>query len=146
MRKEMQGDKLIIPIDSNLWSKFGSIDSLKAPPVDIVEQMPSFPCGLSALYTYIRSVIRYPSRERQLGIEGTVYLKFVVDRNGKVRYIRILKGPSQGLNEEALRCIKGMPRCTPGRQNGRRVSVYHTLPIEFLFDQQPLLATESLIS
>jgi len=132
-KTELQKD-LFFSIDSNIWNQIGSIDTLEAPPIDIAEVMPSFPGGLSALYSYIRSQIRYPSRERDLGIEGTVYLKFVVDRNGRVSNIRVLTGASQGLNEEAIRCIRQMPRWTPGRQNGRRVSVYFTLPIQFLLD------------
>ncbi len=132
--KERPAEDPLIALDSNLWSKPGSIDTLEAPPLDYAGQMPSFPGGLSALYAYIRSRIRYPSRERELGIEGTVYLKFVVGRNGQVSDVRVLKGPSLGLNEEAMRCIKGMPRWTPGRQNGRRVSVFYMLPIEFVLD------------
>lgn len=132
--KKEQRDELLIPLDSNIWNRIGSIDTLEALPIDIAEVMPTFPGGLSALYSYIRSQIRYPSRERELGIEGTVYLKFVVDRNGRVGNIRVLRGASRGLNEEAVRCIREMPRWTPGRQNGRRVSVYYTLPIQFLLD------------
>jgi len=132
--KERQADDPLIALDSNLWSNLGSLDTLEAPPLDYAGQMPSFPGGLTALYAYIRSKVRYPSRERELGIEGTVYLKFVVGRNGQVSDVRVLKGPSRGLNEEAMRCVKEMPRWSPGRQNGRRVSVYYMLPIEFVLD------------
>jgi TonB family protein len=120
--------------DSNIRNQIGPLDTLEAPPLDVAEVMPSFPGGLTALYAFIRSQIRYPPRERELGIEGTVYLKFVVDRTGRVSNIRVLRAASRGLNEEAIRCIRQMPRWTPGRQNGRRVSVYFTLPIQFLLD------------
>ena len=67
--------------DSNIRNQIGPLDTLEAPPLDVAEVMPSFPGGLTALYAFIRSQIRYPPRERELGIEGTVYLKFVIDRN-----------------------------------------------------------------
>jgi protein TonB len=68
---------------------------------------------------------------RDNGIEGTVYLKFVVDKNGKVSDVKVQRGIGAGCDEEAVRVVSTMPNWTPGRQNGAAVNVYFTLPVKF---------------
>jgi periplasmic protein TonB len=106
------------------------------PPVrpkdhDIVEIMPEFPGGTEALLKYIRDNTKYPEIAKANGIEGTVYVQFVVDTTGNLVNIGIGKGPHRCLNEEGLRVVKSMPVWKPGMQNGQRVRVKFVVPIKF---------------
>lgn len=97
----------------------------------VVEEMPQFPGGgEAALLAYLRSNIKYPPLARENGIEGTVYVTFVVDKDGKVKEPKLLRGVT-GLDEEALRVISKMPDWKPGKQNGRTVAVQYNLPVRF---------------
>lgn len=91
----------------------------------VVENMPQLKGGQSEL----NSCIKYPDRARRAGIEGRVTVQFIVNVNGEVENARILRGV-QGLNEEALRCVKQMS-FTPGRQRGKPVRVQYALPVNF---------------
>lgn len=98
----------------------------------IVEEMPQFPGGgEAALIKYLQSNIKYPAMARENGIEGIVYVTFVVDRDGKVKDAKILRGKGAGLDEEALRVVRSMPDWKPGKQNGRSVAVQYNLPVNF---------------
>jgi protein TonB len=97
----------------------------------VVEEMPSFPGGEEKLLQYVRSNIKYPSIARENGISGRVYVTFVVDKDGKINDVKLLRGIGGGCDEEALRVVKGMPDWKPGRQNGRSVSVQFNLPVNF---------------
>ncbi|MEO7176056.1 MAG: TonB family protein [Saprospiraceae bacterium] len=96
-----------------------------------VEQRPEFPDGEAALLRYLSQHIKYPTLAREINIEGTVVIQFVIDENGNVTSPMVVKGIGGGCNEEALRVIKTMPRWKPGRQQGRDVKVRFTLPIRF---------------
>lgn len=99
----------------------------------LVEQMPEFPGGFEALSKYIQQNVRYPEFERSNGIEGVVYVSFVINAHGFVKEIETLKGVKggQGLVAEAKRVIESMPRWQPGRNNGHPVNVRMNLPIAF---------------
>jgi periplasmic protein TonB len=107
-------------------------EEYEAPYVS-VEQMPVFPGGESAMFKYLGDNIVYPKSAKKLGITGTVYVYFIIDRNGNVRDAEVKRGVKNGedLNEEALRVVKGMPQWEPGYQNGKAASVQFTLPITF---------------
>lgn len=96
-----------------------------------VEQNPEFPGGISEMYKYIGTNIKYPSAAQRANVSGKVFVKFVVEKDGSIGDITVLKGIGFGCDEEATRVIKSMPKWSPGRQNGRNVRVYYTMPINF---------------
>ncbi|MGL4598892.1 MAG: TonB family protein [Bacteroidia bacterium] len=105
-------------------------------PVEIfqnIEEEPSFPGGKEAMMNYIGKQIRYPALEKEMGIQGTVYVSFVVLKDGKIDSVEVLKGVAggAGLDKEAIRVVTFMPPWTPGRHNGKPVNTKMTLPIKF---------------
>ena len=96
----------------------------------VVEEMPSFPGGEAKLFEYL-SKIKYPAIARENGISGRVYVTFVVDKDGKIKDAKLLRGIGGGCDEEALRVVKSMPDWKPGRQNGRNVTVQYNLSVNF---------------
>jgi periplasmic protein TonB len=97
----------------------------------VVEEMPSFPGGEEKLFEYLQKNIKYPAIARENGITGRVYVTFVVDKEGKIRDSKVLRGIGGGCDEEALRVIRAMPEWKPGKQNGRSVQVQYNLPVNF---------------
>lgn len=97
----------------------------------IVEQMPSFPGGESAMMKYLANNIKYPPIAKDAGIEGTVYVTFVVDENGNVKDVKVLRSIGGGTDEEAIRVVQNMPKWSPGKQRGKPVKVQYNLPIRF---------------
>lgn len=97
-------------------------------PFTVVEVMPEFQGGPNVMMEFIKQNLRYPYDSH---VEGKVYIKFVIDKNGKVRDPFILKGLSKSCNDEAIRVITMMPDWIPARQNGKAVPVYFNLPIMF---------------
>lgn len=97
-----------------------------------VEIPPAFPGGEEALARYLKDHLRYPQLASETGVAGIVFVQFVVDYEGNVKDIKPVGArKGAGLEEEATRVIKGMPKWKPGRQNGQNVSVYFNLPIRF---------------
>jgi len=97
----------------------------------VVEEPPSFPGGDEARIRFLSENIRYPQMARESGIQGTVFVTFVVERDGSVTDVRILRGIGGGCDEEAIRVIKAMPKWNPGKQRGRPVRVQFNMPIRF---------------
>jgi protein TonB len=95
------------------------------------EHMPMFEGGDAGIFKYLKENTKYPMLAKEAGIHGTVHLKFVVGKNGKIRNIEVLKGVNKLLDDEAIRVVKSMPGWKPGTQHGKPVSVYYTLPIKF---------------
>ncbi len=96
-----------------------------------VEQNPEFPGGNIEALKYIAKNIKYPSAAQRANVSGKVFIKFVVERDGSIGDVQILKGIGFGCDEEAQRVIKGMPKWSPGKQNGRNVRVWFTLPVNY---------------
>lgn len=96
------------------------------------EEMPEFPGGDKALRQYLSGNIRYPADARVNQISGTVYLSFVVDKEGEISGIKLLRGIGGGCEEEAMRVVGKMPRWSPGKQNGKAVQVQMNLPVNFI--------------
>ena len=96
-----------------------------------VQEMPSFPGGDAARKKYLARNLRYPNQAAEDGIQGTVYVSFVVKTNGSLSDIKIIKGIGGGCDQEALRVVKKMPAWNPGYQNGRKVAVLFNMPVYF---------------
>ena len=96
-----------------------------------VEQMPQFPGGEAELLKYIASHIKYPTMAAENNIQGRVVVKFVVNKNGKVGDVVVVRGKDPDLDKEAVRVVKTLPDFIPGKMNGQAVSVWYTLPINF---------------
>lgn len=99
-----------------------------------VQQQPEFKDGVAAMYQFLGKNIVYPTAARENGIEGTVYVSFVVGKDGSIRDAQIKRGVAGGCSEEALRVVKMMPNWNPGKQNGKAVSVTFTIPVKFKLD------------
>ena len=100
-------------------------------PVEIVEEMPQFPGGLSALMKWLDKNIRYPAGVRRKHIEGEVRVTFIIDTEGNVREPQIAKSIDRTLDDEILRTVRKMPPWIPGRVNGKQSNVRITIPVVF---------------
>ena len=97
----------------------------------IVEDQPAFPGGNAAFYKFVASNMTYPAQARRMGIEGRVFVQFVVDKDGSVTEVKAVKGIGAGCDREAERVLNSSPKWTPGKQRGRSVKVRMVLPIIF---------------
>lgn len=123
--------------------KFGiAIDELKEhkviveekpqeKPFTTVEQMPTYPGGETEMYSFISKQLKYPVTAQESGIQGRVIVRFVVTSTGEISDVKVLRGIDPACDKEATRVVKMMPKWVPGKQNGRNVAVYFTLPIIF---------------
>lgn len=97
----------------------------------IVENMPEFPGGNMALEAFLAKNIVYPDKAVKYDIQGIVYVSFVIDKEGYVRNVKILRGIGGGCDEEAVRVVKLMPKWKPGTQNGKPVNVLFNMPFTY---------------
>ena len=116
------------------------IDTLEDLPPEkdffvVVEEMPKFPGGDQALLKHL-SKIKYPEFERAANIQGTVYVSFIVEKDGSVTEANVVKSVSPNLDKVALERIENMPKWNPGKQRGKAVRVKFTLPIRFVLDDK----------
>lgn len=100
-------------------------------PYNFVEQMPQFGGGDKALMEYLQKNIRYPKIAAEQGIQGTVHLRFVVNPDGSVSDVKVVRPLNPNLDKEAVRVVSTMPKWRPGEQNGIKVPVYYNLPVRF---------------
>lgn len=98
---------------------------------DIVEQQPMFPGGTSALMKFLSENTKYPVVAQENGVQGRVTVQFVVEKDGSVSDVHVLRGVDPSLDKEAVRVVKSMPRWTPGKQNGTTVRVNYRVPVLF---------------
>ena len=97
----------------------------------IVEEMPAFPGGEAKLMEYVGKNIKYPQIARETGIQGRVFIGFVVEPDGSVSNVKLLRGIGGGCDEEAMRVVKSMPKWKPGKQRGKAVRVSYQIPVFF---------------
>jgi TonB family protein len=100
----------------------------------IVQVPPSFPGGEDALDEFISSNLKFPEAAMQKGIQGTVFVTFVVEKNGSVSNVRILRGLGFGCDEEAIRIVQSFPAWNPGTQRKKPMRVQCNVPIRFILD------------
>jgi len=97
----------------------------------IVEVMPEYPGGAAAMNAFIGKNLKYPKQAKEEGIQGVVYITFVVETDGSLSNASVLRGIGGGCNEEALRVLRSMPKWIPGKQRGEVVRVKYNLPIRY---------------
>ena len=97
----------------------------------VVEQMPMFPGGDAALMGYLRDNMHYPTVAAENGVQGRVVVGFVVERDGSITDVNVLRSVDPSLDREAMRVVKAMPKWTPGKQNGSAVRVKYQVPVTF---------------
>jgi len=110
----------------------------------VVEDMPRFPgceeksskdersrCAQDEMFAFIGKEMKYPAEARGNGVEGTVIVRFVVEKNGDISNVDLLRDPGAGCGAEAVRVVKAMPKWVPGKQRGKPVKVQYTLPVKF---------------
>lgn len=136
-RVSMEGSDDPNAIDPNLSIAGDGTEAVKpaAPPAEKifrnVEQMAEYPGGMGALTEYFSRNIRYPREAKEAGIEGRVILEFVVDEQGRISNVKIIKDIGGGCGAEAVRVAQTMPRWKPARQNGHPVKMYYSIPVSF---------------
>ena len=96
-----------------------------------VEERPQFPGGEAAYFRYLSTHTRYPQLEMEQGIQGKVWVEFTIDTAGVINHVKVMRGVSPGLDLEAVRVVKAMPRWQPGKMNGKAVPVRYIMPINF---------------
>lgn len=97
----------------------------------MVEQKPSFPGGDAAMYKWLNDNIIYPAAASEEGVQGKVTVQFIVEKDGSISHVQVVRGKHPALDAEAARVIRKMPRWTPGRNNGQPVRVTYHLPVQF---------------
>lgn len=100
-------------------------------PFIIVENMPTFPGGEKKMLEYVAKNVKYPQLAKEVGTQGRVFVSFIVEKDGSITNVTILRGIGSGCDEEAIRVVKSMPKWNPGLQCGRAVRVSCNLPINF---------------
>ena len=98
---------------------------------DVVEKMPEYPGGQAALFEYLRTNVKYPADAEKKKVEGRVLVTFIVNTDGSITDIELVRKAFPSLDAEAVRVISGMPKWIPGEQKGQKVRVKYTVPLTF---------------
>ncbi|MDW7691291.1 TonB family protein [Flammeovirgaceae bacterium SG7u.111] len=114
----------------------GSLKSSMEEVFTVVEEVPQYPGGIDALYKHVATNITYPKEARVTGVEGVVDVQFVVERNGSLSEVKVVKGIGAGCDEEAVNVLQNAAPFKPGSQRGRTVRVRMVMPIEFKLDPE----------
>ncbi|MGQ9847742.1 MAG: energy transducer TonB, partial [Bacteroidales bacterium] len=97
----------------------------------VIEEKPEFPGGEAAMFQWISKNIKYPEIAKENGVQGKVYIQFVIGKDGKVTDVQVIRGVDPSLDKEAVRVVQSMPAWKPGKQRGKPVKVSFQLPINF---------------
>ena len=128
---EVQSADMVEDMSVDLPSGGGEETEEESKIFVAVEKQPKFPGGKSELFRYLRNEIEYPRSAKEAGIEGTVIVNFVVNKDGSITDVKVGRGVTDKLNQEALRVVKQMPDWKPGKQRGKPVRVRYRVPIRF---------------
>lgn len=119
---------------------YGDVEPAPMPEIrvesdilEIVDEPAEYPGGMSAMREYLKNNMMYPMSAKEAGIQGKCYLRFIVNTDGSISDVRVLRGVADcpECDKEATRVVKNMPNWKPGRMNGKDVKMYFTLPISF---------------
>lgn len=120
---------ILFPVVSFSQDSYGQLP--KEEIYEFVDTEPEFPGGEQNMYQYIINNIKYPETAKENNIQGRVYVKFVVTKDGNITDVEIARSVESSIDAEAIRVIKSMPKWKPGTQRGKPVNVRFTLPIKF---------------
>ncbi|MFY0599479.1 MAG: TonB family protein [Cyclobacteriaceae bacterium] len=120
-------------IDIDIDTEYDDAPSIEVPEKTfiIVESMPSFPGGDIAFLQYMAKKIKYPKSAKTVGAEGVVYLEFIINKDGSISDVKLLRGIGMGCDQEAIRVLLNSPKWNPGKQRGVPVRVKRTIPVNF---------------
>jgi periplasmic protein TonB len=118
-------------LDNPMHHKDVRVEEAPKEIFTVVEEQPQYPGGEQAQIKFLKENIKYPQKARELGIQGKVYVTFVVEIDGTISDPRILRGIGGGCDEEAMRVIKAMPKWIPGKQRRVPVRVQFNIPVKF---------------
>ena len=128
------GNKSLLPEETEEQTSGMEIEeNVEDKVFDVVEQQPSFPGGQVALNSYIGNNLQYPEKARENDIQGTVFVRFIVEKDGSISNAEVKRSVDPDLDNEAIRVIKSMPKWNPGKQNGAVVRVKYQVPLTFRF-------------
>ena len=127
--KEIEGEM------PEIFPEVGEVEG-ESDVYQIVEQMPEFPGGEAELFHYISKNIHYPQKAREKGIQGRVFIGFIVEKDGSISNVRNLRGVDSELDAEAIRVVESMPRWKPGMHRGEPVRVSYQIPIVFKLEDK----------
>ena len=129
--------KVFYPSGKSLIILPKTAEVIQQPKVEEIfttaEENPEFLGGMKAMNQYIYENLKYPNAAKSANIKGKVFLKFVLEKDGNIGEVKVLKGIGFGCDEEAILLVKNMPKWNVGQQNGKAVRVFYTMPIEFKF-------------
>lgn len=132
-----KGDKSLSEVRASINEAEQSASTDTNKVFTVVEQHPEFPGGLRALQNYLEDNLRYPEPARKAQVEGKVFVNFIVEKDGSISNVQVLRGLGFGCDEEAVRVTATMPRWKPGMNRGETVAVRYNLPIAFVLDTDP---------
>jgi protein TonB len=145
--ESIEEPELMVPVEVNVLEHLEVADLLQdyqiveeervqqEKPFVVVEQMPSFPGGDSELRKFLSENLTYPLSAQENGIQGRVIIRFVVGKDGSISDIVVLRGIDPDCDNEAVSVMKKSPKWMPGKQNGREVNVFFTLPVVFKLEE-----------
>ncbi len=119
-------------IDEEIQKNKKEVKAVETEFFITVEKMPSFPGGEEELMKFLAENLEYPQDAREKGIQGKVYVTFIVEADGSVSNVKVLRDIGGGCGDEAARVVKTMPKWEPGKQKGKAVRVQYNLPVKFV--------------
>lgn len=129
--QEIPDQEVSFPSDSEVRVEMEEQPGIPDSVFTIVEQMPEFPGGKEAFSQFMAKHMKYPPSLVEQGVEGIVYIRFIVHSNGALSSFQILRSPNPELSKEGLRLMKLMPNWVPGKNMGKTVPVYYNVPVRF---------------
>ncbi len=133
-RKSFEEHRHEADVETETYARGGAESGAEEKVYTVVDKMPSFPGGEEALLQYIAAHLKFPAASLENGVQGLVMLRFVVEADGSVGKVQVLKKLEPNCDREAERVVRSLPKFTPGTRDGRAVAVWYTVPIKFQTD------------